>query len=108
MTYPMKRQILCCGMAAAAAAPAAKAQSAAPERPNIIIIMCDQLRAELMGRDGYPLETMPRTNALARQGTWFDKAYTPAPASGPARVAMLTGRFPSATHVRSNHNIEDV
>ena len=108
MTYPMKRQILCCGMAAAAAAPAAKAQSTAPERPNIIIIMCDQLRAELMGRDGYPLETMPRTNALARQGTWFDKAYTPAPASGPARVAMLTGRFPSATHVRSNHNIEDV
>lgn len=94
-------------MAAAAAVPAAKAQEKSPARPNVLIVMCDQLRAELMGREGYPLETMPRTNALARRGTWFDKAYTPAPASGPARVAMLTGRFPSATHVKSNHNIGD-
>lgn len=103
----MHRRLVCCGMAAAAAIPAAKGQEQAPTHPNILIIMCDQLRAELMGREGYPLETMPRTNALARRGTWFDKAYTPAPASGPARVAMLTGRYPSATHVKSNHNIGD-
>ena len=94
-------------MAVVAAIPAAKAQTKAPKQPNILIIMCDQLRAELMGREGYPVETMPAVNALARQGIWFDKAYTPAPASGPARVAMLTGRFPSATRVRTNHNLTD-
>ncbi|MDR2954828.1 MAG: sulfatase-like hydrolase/transferase [Prevotella sp.] len=75
--------------------------------PNIIIIMADQLRADLMKREGYPLNTMPFADELAKKGTWFDKAYTAAPASGPARVSMLTGRFPSATHVRSNHNIRD-
>ena len=77
------------------------------DRPNVIIIMADQLRADLMQREGYPLNTMPFADSLARTGTWFNKAYTAAPASGPARVCMLTGRFPKATHVRSNHNIQD-
>lgn len=75
--------------------------------PNIIIIMADQLRADLLAREGYPLETMPFSDSLAQKGTWFDKAYTAAPASGPARVSMLTGRYPSVTHVRSNHNLAD-
>lgn len=76
--------------------------------PNVIIIMADQLRADLMQREGYSLNTMPFADSLAGKGTWFDRAYTAAPASGLARVSMLTGRFPSATHVRSNHNIRDV
>lgn len=80
----------------------------APKDPNIIIIMADQLRVDLMQREGYPLNTMPFADKLAKAGTWFDCAYTSAPASGPARVSMLTGRFPSATRVRSNHNIKDV
>ncbi len=76
--------------------------------PNIIIIMADQLRADLLQREGYPVNTMPFADNLAENGTWFNRAYTSAPASGPARVSMLTGRYPSATHVRSNHNISDV
>ena len=77
------------------------------KEPNIIIIMADQLRVDLLQREGYPLNTMPFADNLAKNGTWFDCAYTSAPASGPARVSMLTGRFPSATHVKSNHNIKD-
>lgn len=93
-------------LASVAAAPLCAA-AATSSRPNIVIIMADQLRADLLGREGYPLETMPKTDLLAAEGTWFDKAYTPAPASGPARVSMLTGRYPSATHVKTNHNIAD-
>lgn len=89
-----------------ALSPLAKAQE--KQQPNILIIMTDQQRADLMAREGYPLNTIPFLDSLAQQGTWFNKAYTAAPASGPARVSMLTGRFPSATHVRSNHNIPDV
>lgn len=77
------------------------------KEPNIIIIMADQLRVDLLQREGYPLNTMPFADNLAKNGTWFDCAYTSAPASGPTRVSMLTGRFPSATHVKSNHNIKD-
>lgn len=83
------------------------AASSVQQSPNIIIIMADQLRADLMQREGYPLNTMPVIDSLAQSGTWFNKAYTSAPASGPARVSMLTGRYPHATHVRTNHNIED-
>lgn len=83
----------------------AKAQE--NRQPNILIIMTDQQRADLLAREGYPLNTMSFLDDLAQQGTWFNKAYTAAPASGPARVSMLTGRYPSATRVRSNHNISD-
>lgn len=76
-------------------------------RPNVIIIMTDQQRADLSRREGFPMDTAPFSDSLAAKGTWFDRAYTSMPACVPARVSMLTGRYPSSTHVRTNHNIED-
>lgn len=78
------------------------------QKPNIVVIMTDQQRADLCGREGFPLAVTPYVDLLAKEGVWFDKAYTVAPASSPARCSMLTGRFPSATHVRTNHNIPDM
>lgn len=77
------------------------------QRPNILIIMTDQMRADLCQREGFSLNTTPFLDAMARKGCWFDKAYTAAPASVPARTSFLTGRFPKATRVRSNHNLQD-
>ena len=67
--------------------------------------MTDQHRADVSAREGYPLDTTPFLDTLARQGVWFDRAYTAAPVCGPARVSMLTGRFPSAHRVRVNHHL---
>jgi arylsulfatase A-like enzyme len=72
-------------------------------QPNILIIMTDQQRADVCAREGFPLDTTPFLDGLARQGTWFDKAYTAAPLCVPARTSMLTGRFPSAHRVRDNY-----
>lgn len=77
-------------------------------RPNIVIIMTDQQRADICGREGFPLPVTPFADSLAAQNVWFDKAYTVAPASSPARCSMFTGRYPNATHVRTNHNISDI
>lgn len=77
------------------------------QRPNVIVIISDQLRADLFHREGYPLNTMPFTDRLAESGTWFNHAYTSAPACVPARTSLMTGRFPNATRVRSNHNAKD-
>ena len=77
------------------------------QKPNIVIIMTDQQRADLTAREGFPLDLTPFADSIAKCGAWFDKAYTPCPASGPARVSLLTGRFPKATHADSNHNIQD-
>ena len=77
-------------------------------KPNIVVIMTDQQRADLCGREGFPLEVTPFVDRLAQENVWFNKAYTVMPASSPARCSMFTGRFPSATHVRTNHNIPDI
>jgi arylsulfatase A-like enzyme len=76
-------------------------------RPNIVLIMTDQQRADVSRREGFPLDTTPFLDSLAVQGTWFNRAYTPMPACLPARVSLLTGRYPSATHARTNHNVQD-
>lgn len=82
--------------------------AAAQQRPNILVVMTDQQRADLCGREGFPLAVTPFVDSLARCGAWFRQAYTTAPASAPARTSMLTGRWPKATRVRTNHNIADV
>ncbi|MHC4574929.1 MAG: sulfatase family protein, partial [Planctomycetota bacterium] len=58
-------------------------------------------------REGFPLDTTPFLDGLAGKGVWFNRAYTSMPACAPARTSMLTGRFPSATRVRTNHNTKD-
>lgn len=77
-------------------------------KPNVVIIMTDQQRADLSAREGFPLDTTPFMDSLARRGVWFDHAYTSMPVCGPARVSLLTGRYPSASRVRTNWNIGDV
>lgn len=78
------------------------------DKPNIVVIMTDQQRADLCGREGFPMDITPFVDELAHQNAWFDKAYTVMPASTPARCSMFTGRFPTATHVRTNHNVRDI
>ena len=60
-------------------------------KPNIVLIMTDQQRADLCGREGFPMAITPFADSLAHQNVWFDKAYTVAPASAPARC--LPGVF---------------
>lgn len=69
--------------------------------------MTDQQRADVSAREGFALNTTPFLDKLACQGTWFDKAYTAVPICSPARTSFLTGRYPSAHHVRSNQNAPD-
>ena len=76
-------------------------------KPNVVIVMADQQRADVSKREGFPLDTTPFLDSLATQGAWFDRAYTTMPVCLPARVSMLTGRYPSATHARTNHSRED-
>lgn len=71
-------------------------------KPNIIIIMTDQQRAGMCGREGFALDVTPFADQWAKEGKWFDKAYTPCPLCAPARVSMLTGRWPTSTRVITN------
>jgi arylsulfatase A-like enzyme len=76
-------------------------------KPNIIIVMTDQQRHDLRKGSGYPLDTMPFLDSWASGGVDFANAYTSNPTCMPARVSMLTGRYPSSHCVRTNHNVVD-
>ena len=77
-------------------------------RPNIVIVMTDQQRADLRKSRGYALDTMPFLDSWGQGGVDFASAYTPNPTCMPARVSMFTGRYPESHRVRTNHNAEDV
>ncbi len=77
------------------------------KKPNIIVIMTDQQRADMCVRRGYPLDTTPFLDQLAARGADFPIAYTSTPVCGPARVSFLTGRYHSAHGVRTNANLKD-
>lgn len=69
---------------------------------HVIVIMTDQHRADLTAREGFGIDCTPALDRLAHHGRWFDRAYTTAPLCVPARMSMLTGRFPSAHGIREN------
>ncbi|MEO5998897.1 MAG: sulfatase-like hydrolase/transferase [Chitinophagaceae bacterium] len=75
--------------------------------PNIVLIIVDQFRADACKREGFGLNTTPFLDSLAETGTWFNKAYCSSPACVPSRTSLMTGRWPSATRVRSNMNLVD-
>ncbi len=77
------------------------------DKPNVVIIMTDQQRADVSAREGFPLDTTPFLDGLARRGVWFNRSYTVAPACAPARVSLHTGRYVSAHRCHSNWNCED-
>jgi arylsulfatase A-like enzyme len=64
-----------------------------PERPNILILMPDQLRADCLSCAGHPVVTTPNLDRLAAEGVRFDRAYTPCPICMPARSSFLSGLF---------------
>ena len=69
------------------------------KKPNIIIVMTDQQRADLRKACGYELDTTPFLDAWAKGGVDFARAYTPNPTCMPARVSMFTGRFSQSHQV---------
>jgi arylsulfatase A-like enzyme len=63
--------------------------------PNILLIVSDQQRPDLLGCLGrLPVRT-PHLDGLAAEGTLFRRAYTPCPLCTPARASLLTGQYPS-------------
>ncbi len=63
-------------------------------RPNILLLMTDQMRGDCMGIAGHPDVKTPYLDHLAANGLRFDNAYTACPSCVPARCALHTGLKP--------------
>jgi arylsulfatase A-like enzyme len=71
-------------------------------RPNVLFIICDQLRADHLGFAGNPVVRTPNIDAIASAGTVFDRAYVNNPMCMPNRSTIMTGRMASAHGVIFN------
>ena len=71
-------------------------------RPNILLVMADQLAPSALPFHGDPVTVAPAMTAMAEAGVVFDAAYTPSPLCAPARASLLTGRLPSGTTTYDN------
>ena len=75
--------------------------SGSTERPNILFIMADQFRGDVMGCVGGPART-PNLDRLAQEGVCFTNCCTVAPLCVPARISMMTGQYPHTTGAWDN------
>lgn len=66
------------------------------QKPNILLIMCDQYRGDALSFQHHPDVKTPYLDTLAAQGVCFENAYSACPSCIPARAALLTGRSQKA------------
>lgn len=63
------------------------------QRPNIILIMADQMAAQALGLYGNTVCKTPNLDRLAATGTVFENSYCNNPVCVPSRASMLSGRL---------------
>lgn len=66
-------------------------------RPNVLLIMSDDLGYADLGITGRTDYRTPSLDQLAREGVQLAQFYTSAPVCTPTRVALMTGRYPART-----------
>jgi len=62
-------------------------------RPNIVVIVSDDHRWDLMSCTGNPYMKTPQLDRLAREGCLFDNAFAVCGVCSPSRAAILTGKY---------------
>jgi arylsulfatase A-like enzyme len=73
-----------------------------PKRPNFLLFITDQLRADFLGCYGHPVLRTPHIDSIAARGTAFDRFHVASPVCMPNRSSLMTCRMPSLHGVRSN------
>ena len=73
-----------------------------PARPNVLLIITDQHRADHLGCYGNPILKTPAIDGIAADGLCFDRFYVTSPICMPNRATLMTGRPPSLNGVRHN------
>ena len=66
-------------------------QSFARKKPNLLFIMTDQQRFDALSLAGNTILKTPNLDRLAKQGVWFQNAYTQCAVCAPTRASILTG-----------------
>lgn len=66
----------------------------AAQRPNVVVILADDLGYGDLGCYGHPKFKTPRLDQMAAEGARLTQFNTPAPFCAPTRASLMTGRYP--------------
>ncbi|MDF1658287.1 MAG: sulfatase [Verrucomicrobiales bacterium] len=86
--------------------------SAEDQKPNVVLLMADDLNTALSGF-GHPQCETPRLDDLAKRGIRFEAMHCQYPVCGASRASMMTGLYPYANGMLGNsgnlrENLPDV
>lgn len=74
-----------------------------PERPNVILIVIDTLRADHLSAYGYGRKTSPNIDRLAAQGVLYEQCISASSWTLPAHASLFTGMFARDHKTTSEH-----
>lgn len=95
-------RIVACAAFAGITLLAVPSPAAAQSRPNVVVIILDDMNDWVGALGGHPQTRTPRIDALAAEGTIFTNAHAGAPLCNPARVSFMTGITPARSGVTIN------
>ena len=75
---------------------------AAPSRPNVLFILCDDIRWNAMSCAGHPALKTPNIDRLANEGVRFANMFCATSLCSPSRASILTGLYAHSHGVRDN------
>ncbi|HEV7380649.1 MAG TPA: arylsulfatase [Dyadobacter sp.] len=82
------------------------AQKRQAKRPNIVLILADDLGYGDVGFNGQKLIRTPNIDRLAKEGTKFSQFYAGTSVCAPSRSSLLTGQHTGHTFIRGNKGVE--
>jgi arylsulfatase A-like enzyme len=98
----MRRRDFLGSAGALAASPFVGGRAKRDTRPNIVVVVVDDMRFDEFGLGGHPYLETPGVDALARRGTHFANAYHTTPLCSPNRACILTGQYASRHGIVDN------
>ncbi|WPR72988.1 sulfatase-like hydrolase/transferase [Flavobacterium sp. NG2] len=101
----MKMKSALCGLTMILSAFGCSAQVKKTPKPNILVILCDDLGYADVGFNNSPDIITPELDKLAKAGTIMTSAYVAHPFCGPSRAALMTGRYPH--QIGAPYNLSD-
>jgi arylsulfatase A-like enzyme len=75
-------------------------------KPNVLLMMCDQLNASVLSCYGGPVPT-PNLDRIANKGVIFHNAICPTPFCSPSRASMINGLYPHTHGIVHNVSRND-
>lgn len=76
-----------------------------PKKPNIVMVVADQWRADAIGYTGCEAAVTPNLDELAKEGVGFSNAYCQLPVCVPSRCSFLSGWYPHTRGFRTMHHL---